>query len=80
MNLTIPQWVLDNKDRILALNDYNFLFDYYTTEMAQLIAGPLLGDIANNMNNTINNKSSRQLHSYLSVIVKFIYQKNLFLN
>lgn len=39
LGLTISQWILDNKDRLISLNDYNYKYDYYTTEMAKLTSG-----------------------------------------
>ncbi|CAF0770893.1 unnamed protein product [Brachionus calyciflorus] len=62
-NLTLDQYIIDNYDRIMEMNDYTFYIDFVTDEMGRLISGGLLNDIVNNIKKKVSG-SKNELYIY----------------
>lgn len=62
--LPISNWVLENLENILRINDFTFYIDFLTVEMGRLVSGLILNDIGQNFKSTILNQNYKKLHIY----------------
>ncbi|GAB6019565.1 mitochondrial acyl carrier protein [Chamberlinius hualienensis] len=84
-NLTIPDWVPPVWDRMLHLHDLKFFYEYCIPPLDRFIGGPMLGQMINMMQQSINGelidgRKAFQYSSHDSKIAAFLASMNLFQN
>ena len=75
--LPISNWVLENLENILRINDFTFYIDFLTVEMGRLVSGLILNDIGQNFKSTILNQNYKKLHIYGAVNLYIFLKENL---
>ena len=61
-NISLPQWILDNYQKIMAANNFGWQLDYETVEMAKLTSGGLLNSIVVNINSKVQGSAFKFFH------------------
>lgn len=62
--LPISNWIEENLETILWINDYTFYIDFVTIEMGRLVSGGLLNSITENIKTKAANENHRKLYVY----------------
>ena len=73
-NLTLDEYIKDNYDKIMEMNDYTFYIDFVTTEMGRLISGGLLNDMVKNIKKKVaGSKNELYVYAVVSLFFSHLY-------